>query len=51
MLLGFINEDKVKIYDEKSFYIVKTNQFKGWTKRQAMEDANEEIHEILNKLK
>jgi len=51
MLSGYINENKVKIYAEKSLYIVKSNQFKDWTKRQAMEDANEEIHEILNKLK
>jgi hypothetical protein len=50
MLSGFINEDKVKIYNEKSFYIVKSNQFKDWTKRQAMEDANEEVQAILKKL-
>ncbi len=50
ILLGFFNEDKVKIYDDKSFYIVKSNQFKDWTKRQAMEDANEEVHEMLKKL-
>ncbi len=50
MLSGYINEDKVKIYDKKSFYIVKSNQFKDWTKRQAMEDANEEVHEMLKKL-
>ncbi len=48
---GYINEEKVKIYDNKSFYIIKSNQFKDWTKRQAMDDAKEEIHEILKKLK
>ena len=47
---GYINEEKVKIYDGKSFYIIKSNQFKDWTKRQAMEDANEELHEIIKKM-
>jgi type I restriction-modification system DNA methylase subunit len=47
---GYINEEKVKIYDGKSFYIIKSNQFKDWTTRQAMEDAREEIHEMLKKL-
>ncbi len=50
MLSGYINEDKVKIYNDKSFYIIKSNQFKDWTKRQAMEDANEEVQAILKKL-
>lgn len=47
---GYINEEKVKIYDGKSFYIIKSNQFKDWTKRQATDDANEELHEIIKKM-
>lgn len=47
---GYINEEKVKIYDNKNFYIIKSNQFKDWTVRQAMEDAKEEIHEMLKKM-
>ncbi len=50
-LNGYVNEEKVKIYEGKRFYIIKSNQFKDWTKRQAMEDANEELHEMINKLK
>ncbi|HLP48182.1 MAG TPA: N-6 DNA methylase, partial [Candidatus Kapabacteria bacterium] len=38
-----MNEDKVKIYDENKFYIIKSNYFKDWTARQAIKDANEEI--------
>lgn len=47
---GYINEEKVKIYDDKSFYIIKSNQFKDWTIRQAIEDAKEEINEMLKKM-
>lgn len=50
LFAGYINEEKVKIYDNKSFYIIKSNQFKDWTQRQAMEDAREEIHEMLKKM-
>ena len=50
LLNGSINEEKVKIYEEKNFYIIKSNQFKDWTKRQAIEDANEEVKEMLKKL-
>jgi type I restriction-modification system DNA methylase subunit len=50
LLSGYINEEKVKIYDDKSFYIIKSNQFKDWTIRQAMEDAKEEIQEMLKKM-
>jgi|APSaa5957512622_1039677.scaffolds.fasta_scaffold02511_6 type I restriction-modification system DNA methylase subunit len=50
LLNGSINEEKVKIYEENIFYIIKSNQFKDWTKRQAMEDANEEVKEMLKKL-
>ena len=49
MLNGYINEEKVKIYEEKSFYIIKSNQFKDWTKCQAIDDANEETREIMKK--
>jgi hypothetical protein len=45
-----LNEDKVKIYDEKFFYIIKSNLFKDWTKRQAIKDAKEEIGLLLSKL-
>ncbi len=47
---GYINEEKVKIYEDKCYYIIKSNQFKDWTRRQAMEDAREEIHEMLKKI-
>ena len=50
LLNGSINEEKVKIYEEKNYYVIKSNQFKDWTRRQAMEDANEEVKEILKKL-
>ena len=50
MLNGYINEEKVKIYDGKSFYIIKSNQFKDWTKRQATEDANDETKEMMKKM-
>lgn len=45
-----LNEDKVKIYNEKFFYIIKSNLFKDWTKRQAIKDAKEEIGLLLSKL-
>lgn len=45
-----LNEDKVKIYDENKFFIVKSNYFKDWTPRQAMSDANEEIGLIMQDL-
>lgn len=45
-----INEDKVKIYDEKKFYIIKSNYFKDWTARQAVKDANEEIGLLFKNL-
>jgi len=50
LLKGYINEEKVIIYEGKSFYIIKSKLFKDWTKRQAMEDANEEVKAILKKL-
>ena len=45
-----LNEEKVKIYDDKLFYIVKSNLFKDWTIRQAIKDANEELGLLLAKL-
>jgi methylase of polypeptide subunit release factors len=45
-----LNEDKVKIYAENKFFIVKSKYFKDWTLRQAMIDANEEIGSILKEL-
>jgi hypothetical protein len=45
-----LNEDKVKIYDNENFYIIKSNLFKDWTVRQAMKDAKEEIGLLLSKL-
>jgi len=45
-----LNEDKVQIYDNEFMYIIKSNQFKDWTVRQAMKDAKEEIHLIVNNL-
>jgi hypothetical protein len=43
-------EEKVKIYEPKHFYIIKSNLFKDWTRRQAMNDAKEEIGLLLSKL-
>jgi hypothetical protein len=45
-----LNEDKVKIYDDNIFYIIKSNYFKDWTERQAMKDANEEIGLLVKNL-
>ncbi len=45
-----LNEDKVKIYDNKLMYIVKSNLYKDWTIRQAIKDAREEINLILSNL-
>ncbi|NUM42821.1 MAG: N-6 DNA methylase [Leptospiraceae bacterium] len=45
-----LNEDKVKIYTENKFFIIKSNYFKDWTPRQAMIDAKEEIASILKEL-
>ncbi len=51
MLSRFLNEDKVKVYNNNEFYIIKSKYFKDWTKRQAIEDANEEVHNMMQKLK
>jgi hypothetical protein len=45
-----LNEDKVKIYDDNQFFIIKSNYFKDWTVKQAIDDANEEIGLILKQL-
>lgn len=45
-----LSEEKVKLYNEKEFYIIKSNLFKDWTKRQALLDAREEIELILKSL-
>ncbi len=45
-----LNEEKIKIYDGKLMYIVKSNLFKDWTTRQAIKDANEEIGLLLSQL-
>lgn len=45
-----LNEDKVKIYDDNRFYIIKSHYFKDWTERQAATDANEEIGLLLKNL-
>lgn len=43
-------EEKVKIYDKNKFYIIKSNQFRDWTVRQAMHDAKEEMELFLKQL-
>lgn len=45
-------EEKVKFYDKEQgkFYIIKSNQFKDWTIRQAMKDAKEEIEAFIKYL-
>jgi type I restriction-modification system DNA methylase subunit len=45
-----LREEKVKIYEQKYFYIIKSNQFKDWTKRQAIKDAKEEIEMFVKHL-
>lgn len=46
--LKILFEEKVKIYDNDKFYIIKSNQFKDWTVKQAIKDAKEEIEEFIN---
>ncbi len=46
-----LKEEKIKIYDPpNNFYLIKSNQFKDWTKRQAYKDAKEEIDLLLSNL-
>lgn len=49
-LSKMLNEDKVKIYEDKIFYIIKSKYFKDWTIIQAMDDAREEIGLLLKNL-
>ncbi len=50
---SLLAEEKVKYYDKENnrFYIVKSNLFKDWTTRLAIDDANEEIGDIIKHLK
>ncbi len=48
--LKLLFEEKVKIYDNDKFYIIKSNLFKDWTVRQAIKDAKEEIEQFINHL-
>ena len=50
--LKVLYEEKVKIYDKAQgkFYIIKSNQYKDWTVRQAMKDAKEEIDAFIKYL-
>jgi hypothetical protein len=43
-------QDKIKLYNEARFVIIKSNQFKDWTETEAIKDANEEIGEWLKQL-
>ncbi len=45
-----LREEKVKLYESEHFYLIKSNQFKDWTKRQAYKDAKEEIDLLFSKL-
>jgi len=45
-----LKEEKIKLYELQYFYLIKSNQFKDWTKRQAIKDAHEEISLLLSKL-
>ncbi|NQU53545.1 MAG: hypothetical protein HQ522_13505, partial [Bacteroidetes bacterium] len=45
-----LKEEKVKLYEPTHFYLIKSNQFKDWTKRQAYKDAKEEIDLLFSKL-
>src|SRR5699024_3519052 len=43
-------EEKVKNYEQTNFHLIKSNQFKEWTRRQAYKDANEEITLLFSNL-
>jgi hypothetical protein len=45
-----LKEEKIKLYESTHFYLIKSNQFKDWTKRQAYKDAKEEIDLLLSNL-
>lgn len=48
--LKILEENKVKLYEDDKFYIIKSNQFKDWTVRQAIKDAREEIENFIKHL-
>lgn len=50
LMKGSLNEEKVKLYADNCFYIIKSNYFKDWSINQALEDAKEEFDEMINKL-
>lgn len=45
-----LKEEKIKLYEPTHFYLVKSNQFKDWTKRQAYKDAKEEVGLLVSKM-
>lgn len=45
-----LREEKIKLYEPTHFYLIKSNQFKDWTKRQAFKDAKEEIDLLFSNL-
>ncbi len=45
-----LREEKIKLYEPTHFYLIKSNQFKDWTRRQAYKDAKEEIDLLISKL-
>nr|WP_319998390.1 N-6 DNA methylase [uncultured Draconibacterium sp.] len=45
-----LKEEKIKVYEPTHFYLIKSNQFKDWTKRQALKDAKEEIDLLFSNL-
>ncbi|MFZ3137359.1 MAG: N-6 DNA methylase [Thermodesulfovibrionales bacterium] len=47
---AILRQDKVKLYDQDRFVIIKSNQFQDWTETEAIKDANEEIGEWLKQL-
>ncbi|MRT92486.1 class I SAM-dependent DNA methyltransferase [Ancylomarina sp. 16SWW S1-10-2] len=45
-----LKEEKIKLYEPSHFYLIKSNQYKDWTKRQAYKDAKEEIDLLFSNL-
>ena len=45
-----LKEEKIKLYEPTHFYLIKSNQFKDWTIRQALKDAKEEIDLLFSNL-
>ncbi len=45
-----LREEKIKLYEPTHFYLIKSNQFKDWTKRQAFKDAKEEVDLLFSNL-